>query len=481
MEDTLDSIVESAFSHDWLLAALAAAIVVIVVVLVVRAWFRRDELSGEPPDRADPTTDLSTPAPAPLMAPPQPVVTLERGTPTIDLTAVAHHYGVMPPAVERLRKALDHAAVPLEDWDSVLRRCLTVYRQIGDAIGTVAPDGSSAATLKSRAAEALAAGATERVETLLNQASDDDAATAKAAEDDPKFMLRAAASKSHLGALMQALLRHDLAARYYDEAARMAETASEEATANYLQQRGRCASRAADYGSAAEALARAAELYERVYGADHLEVGATLAALAAAHRGLGDLDTALSVLQRAVAIGELTLGADHPDVIGRLTELADLYEARGQLDEAETVYKRVIAAGQKTLGGDSPTNAVRLSHLAALYGTQGRFAEAEELFRQALQIDETVLGPGHHAVAIDLANLSVVLRTGGKHGEAEKVYKRALDALERTLGPDHPNVASILTDYAVLLRETDRTAEADEAEALAAAIRSHRAAAGQSS
>ena len=123
-------------------------------------------------------------------------------------------------------------------------------------------------------------------------------------------------------------------------------------------------------GKHAEAIGiaeRALDLAERLYGADHLDVGQSLNNLAFLYDALGRYAEAEPLYQRALAIAERALGPDHPKVGTALNNLAMLYRAQGRYHEAEPLLRRGVLIAEKALGSDHSDVGARLGTLAALY------------------------------------------------------------------------------------------------------------------
>lgn len=197
------------------------------------------------------------------------------------------------------------------------------------------------------------------------------------------------------------------------------------------------------YGQARPLLEEALALRERLRGAGHPEVAATLVRLGSlAHlSGEGDAE---ALFRRALAIREARLGAGHPEVADVLNKLGAALAARGRFDEAEAALGRALAIHERLWGGDDPRLAKEVHNLAGIAFHRGRLDDAERLLERAIAIREAAL-PGDD---LDLAGsreaLALLRRQQGRPAEAAALLERLAATAERVYGPDHPELARTL-------------------------------------
>jgi eukaryotic-like serine/threonine-protein kinase len=138
----------------------------------------------------------------------------------------------------------------------------------------------------------------------------------------------------------------------------------------------------------------------------------------------GRLDEALVDLHHAVAFKQRALGADHPDVGISVANIAlFLYEA-GQVDEAVEQGRRAVEIGEAGVGRDHPRTAMFLTNYSRYLSRGGHWAEAIDSAERALAIFEREAAPAGLYVFGSLVMLGLA-RLGA--GEVES----ALVALER--------------------------------------------------
>jgi len=103
--------------------------------------------------------------------------------------------------------------------------------------------------------------------------------------------------------------------------------------------------------------------------------------MAELRRGNSAPAEAEKVLRRAIRVFERIDGAEHERVAASLTSLGALYYARGDAAEAERFYRRALAIKRKRLGARHPEVATTADHLALVYRSEGRHAEADALYQ----------------------------------------------------------------------------------------------------
>jgi CHAT domain-containing protein/Tfp pilus assembly protein PilF len=155
--------------------------------------------------------------------------------------------------------------------------------------------------------------------------------------------------------------------------------------------------------------------------------------LALLYRDKGDYTQAEPLFRRALTIAEKMLGAEHPYVAATLNNLADLYDTKGDYAQAEPLYRRALAIEEKALGAEHPGTATSLDNLANLYRAKGDYAQAEPLFSRALDIREKTLGAEHPYIATSLNNLASLYEATGDISQALSLRSRAQTAEEHNI------------------------------------------------
>ncbi len=300
-----------------------------------------------------------------------------------DYQRVSEELGVTKAALTSFFKILEQRKVAPEDLDSTLREFAKRYKALEADLARSTSDDPEVAALRAQAREALEAGAFDRAEELLNEASAKDLAAAERQEAVAKQRrLSAAQSKAQNGHLKWTQFAYREAAEYFRQAAALLPADADEKRAEYLNRQGYALDDAGDYRDA-----------EGPY-------------------------------TQALALRENALGPEHPDVAESLNNLAELYRAQGRYAEAELLYERALAIDEKALGPEHPALATDLNNLAGLYHAQGRYAKAEPFFKRALVVAEKTLGPEHPNVATFRKNYAISLRAAGRAAEADALEAR---------------------------------------------------------
>ena len=224
---------------------------------------------------------------------------------------------------------------------------------------------------------------------------------------------------------------------------------------------------------AAEQYQEAATMYEKVEGADSLDVAHALSGLSLAEEAQGNTAKARQLLKRAQSIEQhLSVPGSLPDGTD-LNNLGLIADREGKYSEAESYYKQSIEANEKALGPTHPVLAVSLSNLGLLYRDQEQFdiKLAEPLLTRALSIREKRLGPEHPDTAKTISDLSLLYFYEKQFKTAEQYAERALPIQERAFGREGLEVAITLNRLGLAQRDLGKFPEAEAHLKRALAIR----------
>lgn len=185
----------------------------------------------------------------------------------------------------------------------------------------------------------------------------------------------------------------------------------------YMQQR--------NFAAAKAMFARALEVREKRWGANHPGIAESLISLAGATSAVGGPKAAAeaeAMTRRALAINETAFGPEHPLVAKALTLLSLYTDDPGKQVE---LLRRALAVSQKAFGPEHVEVATMLDLLGHTYSAQDKPADAIPYFQRALAMREKLLGPDHLMVATTLDALSLLER-------ARKNYLAALEYSRRS-------------------------------------------------
>lgn len=187
---------------------------------------------------------------------------------------------------------------------------------------------------------------------------------------------------------------------------------------------GRLAYQEGRYVQAERHLRTAAQAAE-IFGPNDPRLATTLNELGLVYRTERKYGKAEAVFKRAAGIWEKTPGREHIYAATALNNLAVLYHAQHRDAEAETFFKRALSIEQQTLGPEHPQVATGLTNLAVLHYDRGEYRQAASLYERALTIDEHALGLSHPDLIAILEDYAKVLRKLDRTAEAAKLEARA--------------------------------------------------------
>jgi tetratricopeptide (TPR) repeat protein len=147
---------------------------------------------------------------------------------------------------------------------------------------------------------------------------------------------------------------------------------------------------------AASQFDRAADVWRRALGDEHMLVAMALSSSAEARLNLGQQDEAEPLLRESIGIREVQRGPDDPSIAYPLTTLGRLLQRRGDLDDADRALSRALELRQASPKIDRRLRAETEFALARLRRAQGRHDEAKALGEAAR---EHFQGPWEYADA----------------------------------------------------------------------------------
>jgi tetratricopeptide (TPR) repeat protein len=312
----------------------------------------------------------------------------------------------------------------------------------------------------------------------------------------------------------QALLRHD-----FDEAEKFFRLAIERGGFEQGDVRlaysflvlGKCFIQRGDYVGAEPFYRRALEIYEKVHGPDHKDVGFSLAGLAKCNLHCGKYTEAQLLYIRVISIYEKIHGKDHEEVGNMLENLAQCYVSQRDHLRAIPLYERVIEIFLRVHGPTHEYVAAAMFALARCYDERSEDKKAEPLFKRALEIYENQekrnldqiahirynLGRSYHGqrdfakaelwyrraiegfeksqslernLAYAMFGLATCYMSSGDY-RADQTFKRCQSIYERLFGTDDMHMAYFFDAYARLMQNTCRPDEGKRLEKRAGEIR----------
>ncbi len=198
--------------------------------------------------------------------------------------------------------------------------------------------------------------------------------------------------------------------------------------------------------------------YEKVFGANHLELVEPLKLLAVLLMFKGDLVNREKVSKRILHIQELALGRDHLNTTEGLLHLGTTYLGGPQWLEGKEVFaksllERALRMREAILKPNDMRIAQVASDLGILHLSLSEYTQAEALLRRAMTIAEQELGPASYFVVMRWNDLAEVKAVQGEYGEAAALWERGVESAEKH-HPGSPVYAAMMANLGQLSMDT---------------------------
>lgn len=185
------------------------------------------------------------------------------------------------------------------------------------------------------------------------------------------------------------------------------------------------------------------ERYRAIFGREHREVAANLAALAQLRVDQARLGDAEKLAREGLAMSRRILPANDAVLARAQTALGRVLENRGDYGQAIAILEEA----ERTESGPQGSPADRAATIFELANTQfynGNYAASDALNRRALAMHQQIYGARHPLVAGDLLNLAAIQTNLGHFAEAERLDRQALEINRAWYGDDHPETGASL-------------------------------------
>ncbi len=163
---------------------------------------------------------------------------------------------------------------------------------------------------------------------------------------------------------------------------------------------------------------------------------------------LGRLAESEHHLKIAADLNEKLSGADSEAFGDSLRWLGVIARKRERLDESEKLQRRALATLQRINPGDSELVGQSMAELALVVNQEGREEEGIALTRQSIEMLRRVLGPNH----VDVVSMESVLasRAHNPDGTVEDA-EHAINVIRRSLGDKNPRVVGAMKSLGTAL------------------------------
>ena len=198
-----------------------------------------------------------------------------------------------------------------------------------------------------------------------------------------------------------------------------------------------CLEESGEWETAATECLRVLEAREKVLGAGHRDVLASLNMLTHLEIFRGNFSRARELGLRAVAESEKHLGESDEETLMACHNMGSVLSDLDFREESEAYYRRAVEGRTKLFGEDNEATLRTLNNLANLIHERGDLDAAERLHRKILHDKTRALGALHGSTLRSAHNLAEVLVEKGELPGAEDLYRRALEGGVQSRGPGH--------------------------------------------
>ena len=155
---------------------------------------------------------------------------------------------------------------------------------------------------------------------------------------------------------------------------------------------------------------------------------------------MGEYGKASSLYRQAADIRQRILGAENPETATTLNNLASALEKMGESAEAISLPPSPGNPSQDS-GPRAPLNSRQHEQSGRSVLLEGRLCPSTSTLQAVLEIHRKVLGPEHPDTATSLSNLAILYCSMGEPGKALPLERQALEICRKLFGPARRNGA----------------------------------------
>lgn len=156
--------------------------------------------------------------------------------------------------------------------------------------------------------------------------------------------------------------------------------------------------------------------------------------LAAVEQRCGNADRQKALLEESIGLYEKAYGAEHVQTANRLTDMGVALRNEGSFTEALVFLEKACSAHQKLVGTDAPEYVTDVEHLAATQQALGNLAEAARLYDRLLRLKENQLGLDPVEYGHLLLNAAETYTAADLDARAYETVQHAIRMLDRKGG-----------------------------------------------
>ena len=226
----------------------------------------------------------------------------------------------------------------------------------------------------------------------------------------------------------------------------------------------------ARYGEAEGALGQAYQMWMKILGQAHPQVGIAAADLARLWQGQGRLQDAEQGYQFGHSVLHQSLGEGHPLTLSLCDRLIEIPLQRKDYMRAHLLTIETLKVRSRLYGDQHPLVAESLSMLGRIWLEQRQFSQAADVLAQCLGIYALYPPSGEYPAILARYGLGAALQGVYKYYEAEEHYREVIQELEQYYGDSHFLLPHVLRNLGWLLRQTGRDRAAAESTKRAQAL-----------
>ncbi len=200
-------------------------------------------------------------------------------------------------------------------------------------------------------------------------------------------------------------------------------------------------------------------------------LGRSIAGLASALHGLGELDEAAGLFGEALPLLRTVMGGSEnayvAEVLGEFVTLRlelDAQQAdtvRGDQAETERLLREILAMRGGVIPPSHPTISAALHNLAPILAGRGEFEEAAKVASEALALERELFGDTHEWVAMSLCSLGRIAQLAANYPTARTHLEACADVLKRMYPEGHPQLGFPWSTLGSIAKAESGCAEAE--------------------
>ena len=203
-----------------------------------------------------------------------------------------------------------------------------------------------------------------------------------------------------------------------------------------------------NYNEAIRFGTEAINIYEQVYGSEHPDYALTLSCLAIYNEHLGNYKEAIRLAVEALNMYERLYGTESPYYIQLLINLTDYNSHLGNYNEAIRFGTEAMNIYEHVYGSEGAYYVQLLNKLAIYNEHLGNYNEAIRFGTETLNIIGNILGTEHPDYATSISNLACYNYSLGNYSEAIRLDTEALNIYEKIYGKEHSGYATSISNLA---------------------------------